>query len=223
MKGVDPSGLFGGGFPDPTDDSPSQDKYYTSSLTGRGTGIPAANKFFRFASSFIPGVGQLLGFHEAVSGCDVTGEPVSNLDRVLGGLPAAGAAAGVLGGAGKALKGIGAAGKISEEAGVVRTFTSKDPLVADIANAIEALYPGHVTGVNTQLGGHEIDILTKNAILEVKAGGSGLTRQVIARSKLGLPVIAYSPKLGRSAIRGVNNAGGIGTNDLGQLLGVLKP
>ena len=106
MKGVDPCGLFGDGFPDPNDDSPSQDEYYTSSLTGRGTGIPAANGFFRFASSLFPGVGQSLGFHQAVTGCDVTGTPDSNLDRVLGGLPAIGAAAGVLGGAGKALKGI---------------------------------------------------------------------------------------------------------------------
>ena len=32
MKGVDPSGLFGGGFPDPNDDSPLQDKRYTFNL-----------------------------------------------------------------------------------------------------------------------------------------------------------------------------------------------
>ena len=84
---VDPLGLFGEAFPDPFDDSPSQDKYYTSNLVGRGSGIPAANAFLRFESSFIPGASQLLGFHEAITGCDLTGTPVSGLDRALGALP----------------------------------------------------------------------------------------------------------------------------------------
>ena len=36
-----------------------------------------------------------------------------------------------------------------------RTFSSRDPLVANVANAIEARYPGHVLGVNITQGGFE--------------------------------------------------------------------
>ncbi len=111
MNGVDPTGLSGGGFPDPFDDSPSQDKYYTSNLVGRGSGIPAANAFFRSVSAWIPGVGPLLGFHEALTGCDVTGTPVSGLDHVLGTVPLIPLIGGVVG---KAVGGIGEDRKSAE-------------------------------------------------------------------------------------------------------------
>ena len=104
-----------------------------------------------------------------------------------------------------------------------RLFTSKDPLVAQVANAIESRYPGHVIGVNQKIGGQEIDIVLRNALIEVKQGGAGLTSQVTARLNLGYPVLAYSPKLGGQAIQGINNCGGIGTNDIKLLIDVVKP
>src|SRR5690349_1551332 len=103
------------------------------------------------------------------------------------------------------------------------SFTSSDPLVADVANAIEERYPGHVMGVNITVDGHEIDILTGNAIIEVKQGGSGLVRQVVNRQALDKPVIGYSPRLGRHAIRAINEAGGIGTDSLDDLLAAIAP
>ncbi|MFD0430486.1 polymorphic toxin-type HINT domain-containing protein [Streptomyces zhihengii] len=49
-----------------------------------------------------------------------------------------------------------------------RRFTSDDPDVAELANAIEERYPGHVVDVNHTRDGVEIDIETRNAIIEVK-------------------------------------------------------
>jgi len=106
-------------------------------------------------------------------------------------------------------------------------WTSPDPHVADLANAIEARYPGLVVDVNTTFGGNEVDILLKNAIIEVKQGGSGLARQVAARASSGLPVIGYSPKLGRFAAADINAAGGIAAggkaSTLSDLLDILRP
>jgi RHS repeat-associated protein len=112
-----------------------------------------------------------------------------------------------------------------------RTFTSPDPHVADLANQIEARYPGHVLGVNVPATATtpEIDIETQNAIIEVKGGnGAGLTRQVTNRVPLfDKPVFGYSPGLSPNVARGINAAGGIaaggGTSDLETLLEVLAP
>jgi hypothetical protein len=67
-----------------------------------------------------------------------------------------------------------------------RRFTSDEPLVADLANQIEVLYPGHVLGVNRKIrdtGGRiitDIDIELQTANIQVKSGnGKGLTRQVV--------------------------------------------
>jgi len=63
------------------------------------------------------------------------------------------------------------------------SFTSTDKHVTDVANAIENAYPGHVIGVNVpfkRADGSMItdaDILTKNAIIQVKSSqvvGKGL-------------------------------------------------
>ncbi len=109
-----------------------------------------------------------------------------------------------------------------------KKFTSDDPHVADIANAIEEAYPGHVKGVNTIVDGHEVDIELENAIIEVKGGnGKGLTKQIIDRSNIGMPVIGHAPRLGPSAARSINNAGGIasggGQGSLQDLIDVVKP
>ena len=103
-------------------------------------------------------------------------------------------------------------------------FYSHDPHVASIANAIEAAYPGHVVGVNQMVGGQEVDILLRNAIIEVKGGnGKGLTKQILDRLSLGLPVIGHAPNLGPHAAKSINAAGGIASKSLQELIEVVAP
>ena len=70
--------------------------------------------------------------------------------------------------------------------------------------------------------------MLKNAIIEVKKGnGKGLTKQVTDRLDLGLPVIGFSPKLGPSAMKSINGAGGItaggAASSLDDLIELVKP
>jgi len=118
-------------------------------------------------------------------------------------------------------------------------WTSKDPLVGDVANSIEAAYPGHVKGVNVKVLRPgtideitDIDILTNNAAIQVKSGpGKKLENQVIVKSPealevLGqgdLPVIGYGPDLSGSVIKGIQNLGGLVTRSLKDLLEVIRP
>lgn len=56
-------------------------------------------------------------------------------------------------------------------------FSSPDKHVADLANKIEDIYPGHVVGVNVSIRDEngnlvtDADILLKNAVIQVKSGG----------------------------------------------------
>ena len=104
-------------------------------------------------------------------------------------------------------------------------WCSSDPLVGDLANQIEAKYPGHVVGVNVTVNGQEVDILLQNAALQVKSGrGKGLTSQ-LARTEAatGLPSIGYGPNLGGSLVQGIEQNGGLVTRDLDLLLNVVAP
>ncbi len=113
-----------------------------------------------------------------------------------------------------------------------RTFTSTDPLVANLANKIESLYPGHVVGVNVPLrnaAGNlvtDADILLQNSVLQVKSGGSaqGLLRQ-LQRSEgaTGLPSIGFGPNLPPNSLRTLSQQGGLVTGDENLLLQVIKP
>ncbi|MBA3684524.1 MAG: RHS repeat-associated core domain-containing protein [Planctomycetes bacterium] len=112
-----------------------------------------------------------------------------------------------------------------------RTFTSSDPLVGDLANKIEAAYPGHVVGVNVPVlnaAGQlvtDADILLQNAVIQVKSGGGkGLTSQVLrTQEATGLPTIGYGPTLKPSVVSGTNRAGGLATTDEGLLIDVVRP
>jgi RHS repeat-associated protein len=90
-----------------------------------------------------------------------------------------------------------------------RVFTSPDPLVGQLATKIEAAYPGHVVGVNVPIRDSagrlitEVDILLRNAAIQVKSGGGkGLTSQ-LARTEqaTGLPAIGYGPNLKPSILQ----------------------
>src|SRR5262249_14735013 len=111
-----------------------------------------------------------------------------------------------------------------------RTFASGDPLVADVANAIEARYPGHVVGVNTLIGpegelGSEADIVLQNAVIQVKSrGGKGATSQAVASQHFtDLPVIVYGPNLGIHVQRSLRAQGILVTTDRNVLLQTVKP
>lgn len=113
-----------------------------------------------------------------------------------------------------------------------RTFTSKDPLVADLANEIEALYPGHVKGVNVPLYDAtgklitDADIMTANAVIQVKSGNSaqGILRQLQrSEAATGLVPIGYGPKFKPNTLRTLSQQGGLVTNDKQLLLEVIKP
>jgi hypothetical protein len=92
---------------------------------------------------------------------------------------------------------------------IAKTFTSTDPLVGELATKIDAVYPGHVLGVNVPVLDEtgqvltDIDILLKNGIVEVKSGGGkGLTTQMATMEQYtGMPVIGYGPNLKWSILR----------------------
>lgn len=117
------------------------------------------------------------------------------------------------------------------EPAAARTFSSADPLVADLANAIEEAYPGHVVDVNVPMmdatgrAVTDADILLQNAVIQVKSGpGKGLTTQLLnTQAVTNLPVIGYGPQLGGSVMRGVQANGGLVTRDSQLLIKVVAP
>ncbi len=120
---------------------------------------------------------------------------------------------------------------IAAETAVPRTFRSSDPLVGNLANEIEAAYPGHVVGVNVPVRNAagqlvtDADIQLQNAIIQVKSGGGkGLTSQLLRTEQAtGMPTIGYGPTLKPSVVRSINQAGGLVTTDQGLLIEVVKP
>jgi hypothetical protein len=113
-----------------------------------------------------------------------------------------------------------------------RVFSSTDRYVAELANDIEAAYPGHVVGVNMDYlddAGRqitEVDILLRNAAIQVKSGGgTGATRQVMATIGVTeLPTIAYGPDLGIHVMRSINGLpSGMATRDRNLLIELVRP
>jgi hypothetical protein len=104
--------------------------------------------------------------------------------------------------------------------------------VAQLANRIEEIYPGHVRGVDVEIrdpSGRiltDLDISLRNANIEVKSGRnlSGLGSQVRMQSELtGLPTIVYAPNAGIHAFRGYERQGMLITRDPNLLLELIKP
>jgi len=120
---------------------------------------------------------------------------------------------------------------LSAEASAARTFSSGDPLVAELAKAIERTYPGHVVRVKvpmTNAAGRVVtdaDILLQNAAIQVKSGaGKGLTTQLLnTQAATNLPVIGYGPQLGGSVFRGIQANGGLVTRDAQLLIDIVAP
>jgi hypothetical protein len=120
---------------------------------------------------------------------------------------------------------------VGAETAIARTFTSSDPLVADLANKIEAAYPGHVVGVNVPIRNAagqivtDADILLNNAVIQVKSGGGkGLTSQVLRTEQAsGLPTIGFGPTLKPSVIKSIQRAGGLVTKDEALLIKLVAP
>ena len=124
----------------------------------------------------------------------------------------------------------GLSGQLCPPSGTTRTFTSNDPYVADLANKIEARYPGHVVAVNKPVYRADgslltdFDIETQNAVIQVKSAGNGLADQM-ARTATGTNkvVIGYGPKLKPSVVKSIERQGGLVTKNESLLLDILKP
>jgi hypothetical protein len=117
---------------------------------------------------------------------------------------------------------------------IVRTFTSTDPHVGELATKIEAAYPGHVVGVNIPIFDHslaagkqvtDLDILLKNSVIQVKSGrGKGLEDQVAATIEAtGMPTFGFGPDLSKFVVTNTQKAGGLVTKDEALLLEIIKP
>lgn len=93
-------------------------------------------------------------------------------------------------------------------------FVSNDPGVGELANKIEAAYPGSVRGVNMPVYDPDgrlmtnADIWIGDVIIQFKSErGSGLTRQVRKTGATGLRIIGYGPNLGLHVMRGLRREG----------------
>ena len=125
------------------------------------------------------------------------------------------------------------AATISTTASATTPWTAKAPLVADLANEIEKLYPGHVVGTEVPIYDAtgtklltDADILLQNAVIQVKSGtktGGLLYQLEISEATTGLPSIGYAPNLSPNAIKYLSTMGALVTTDIYTFLGVIKP
>ena len=103
----------------------------------------------------------------------------------------------------------------SESGRGTRIFTSKDPLVGDVATQIEQRLPGRVTSVNKVVYRPDGSILTDldieldNIVIQVKAGGGkGLTKQLVnSANNTGKIAIGYVPDIKPSVLKEANKKG----------------
>lgn len=89
---------------------------------------------------------------------------------------------------------------------VGRVFTSKDPLVGDVATALDAAEPGSVLGLNQNIdtlhGAYrEVDIELADIVIQVKSGPAGGITAQIERTAVqtGRTVIGYAPDMPAAA------------------------
>ncbi len=96
-----------------------------------------------------------------------------------------------------------------------RVFTSKDPLVGDVATKIEQSLPGRVTSVNKVVYRPDGSILTDldieldNIVIQVKTGGGkGVTKQLVnSVNNTGKIAIGYVPNIKPSVLKEATNNG----------------
>ncbi len=110
-----------------------------------------------------------------------------------------------------------------------RVWTSKDPLVGDLATRLDADLPGVLDGVNMHVptyygSSREIDIVLGELVIEVK---SGLARKLLPQLEAikvttGRTPIAYAPHLPYAARREVLIAGFAVARDYDELMQILR-
>ena len=111
-----------------------------------------------------------------------------------------------------------------------RVFTSKDPLVGDVATAIDNAVPGKVVDVNQivyRADGTiltDYDIVLDNMIIQVKSGGGkGLTKQLIASAQSsGKTAVGYVPDIKPSVYKEATRNGYNVFTDLESLIEYIK-
>ncbi len=107
---------------------------------------------------------------------------------------------------------------IEEKSGTLNShfkWKSKDPLVGDVANAIDDAIPGKVSDVNKVIrdpSGRtitDLDIELDDVVIQVKSGGGkGLTTQLETTAKaIGKEVIGYVPNVKPSILKGASAKG----------------
>ncbi|MDB2002839.1 hypothetical protein PM006_21775 [[Clostridium] symbiosum] len=109
-------------------------------------------------------------------------------------------------------------------------WSSKDPLVGDVANAIDDTIPGKVSDVNRVIRDSDgriitdLDIELDNAVIQVKSGGGkGLTTQLInTANATGKEAIGYVPDAKPSIIKGAEANGFKVFTNLNELINYLK-
>jgi len=163
------------------------------------------------------GGGLVLGFvggQGALSA--VLANPTVAVETTVG--LACGAACGPLNLVGGGATVAAASGKLDDAARGL--FTSKDPLVGELANTIESQFPGLVKGVNVPLRDAQgklvtdADILLDNAVLQVKSGNArGLPGQLLrTESATDLPVIGFAPNGRAGTLRAAEKNGSLVTS-----------
>ena len=106
--------------------------------------------------------------------------------------------------------------------------------MGDVANAIEARYPGRNIDVNVPARRSDGSLVTDSdielpkAIIQIKSGrgrraASQATSTMDALAPAGRPVVVYGPDLGPYVMRDIGERGGLVTRSLDELLDVIGP
>ncbi len=118
---------------------------------------------------------------------------------------------------------------IKNGASAGRLFASQDPYVAGTANAIEAVFPGRVVGVNGMRPmsnglSREVDIDLGNLLVQVKSGNArGLTGQIDKTQRTtGVPTIGYAPGISDAGWRNAASEGIVILRSQDELIAYLK-
>ena len=108
-------------------------------------------------------------------------------------------------------------------------WSSADPLVGNLANQLEAAFPGRITGVNTNVpmsNGllREVDIELGDIVVQVKSGNArGLTGQIeTSVSTTGRRVVGYAPDMPPGAWENAARQGIPIARSLDELIAIIR-
>jgi len=111
-----------------------------------------------------------------------------------------------------------------------RIWTSKDPLVPELANALEKRLPGQITATNRRVfrsngeQATDVDIDMKHAAVQVKSGTgrAALGQAIETAGVVDKPVVVYGPRLGWQMRRNLTSAGYGSARTVDELVEIYK-